>query len=100
MFDCFYVLSVDWVSIDFQYKPYIFHTLTYQDDANHDPQWSYEQVVCAAMKCGGRVIGGAEIDAIVRTAACVFEVLEHLWNKQECSLIDMKIEFGIDCQTR
>lgn len=72
----------------------------YKDDANHDPQWSYEQVVCAAMKCGGRVIGGAEIDAIVRTAACVFEVLEHLWNKQECSLIDMKIEFGIDCQTQ
>lgn len=29
----------------------------YKDDANHDPQWSEEQIVCAKFNVNGLVIG-------------------------------------------
>ena len=45
------------------------------------------------------MVGAAEVDSIVKTAGVVFEVLEHLWRRQDCVLVDMKIEFGVDCQT-
>ena len=68
----------------------------FQDDANHDPQWSYEQCVAAQLKCGGILIGADELDIMSKTTVAVFEILEKSWASLDCSLIDMKIEFGVD----
>ena len=51
------------------------------------------------MKCGGVVIGRHELDIMSRMTVCVFEVLEKAWASLDCSLIDMKIEFGVNAQT-
>lgn len=71
----------------------------FQDDANHDPQWSEEQVIDAKLDIGGVVIGRHEYDIMARTTVTVFEVLERAWAALDCALIDMKIEFGIDAET-
>lgn len=71
----------------------------YQDDANHDPQWSEEQVLEAKLNIGGVVISRLEYDIMAGTTVAVFEVLERAWAALDCALIDMKIEFGIDALT-
>ncbi|XP_064482199.1 multifunctional protein ADE2-like isoform X2 [Ornithodoros turicata] len=71
----------------------------YKDDANHDPQWSYEQLVEAKLKCGSVVIGQEEVEIMYRTTRTVFEVLERAWASLNCSLIDMKVEYGVDMET-
>ncbi|KAK0172428.1 hypothetical protein PV328_005745 [Microctonus aethiopoides] len=68
----------------------------FKDDANHDPQWSEEQIVTANFKLNGTTIGKDEYDIMKRTTLVVFEVLERAWATRDCALIDMKIEFGID----
>ncbi|WAQ97881.1 PUR6-like protein [Mya arenaria] len=71
----------------------------FKDDANHDPQWSYEQCVEAKLEFGGRLIGRDEIDIMCKSTVTVFEVLEKAWASLDCSLIDMKIEFGVNPKT-
>ncbi|XP_070133243.1 bifunctional phosphoribosylaminoimidazole carboxylase/phosphoribosylaminoimidazole succinocarboxamide synthetase-like [Drosophila bipectinata] len=68
----------------------------FKDDANHDPQWSEEQIVSAKFELNGLVIGQDEIDIMRRTALVVFEILERAWQTKNCTLVDMKVEFGID----
>lgn len=70
-----------------------------QDDANHDPQWSEEQVLEGGLKVGDTVVGRLEYDIMARTTVAVFEVLERAWAALDCALIDMKIEFGVDAET-
>ena len=68
----------------------------FKDDANHDPQWSEQQIVNANFKLNGVTIGKDEYDIMHRMTLAVFEVLERAWATRDCALIDMKIEFGID----
>jgi phosphoribosylaminoimidazole carboxylase/phosphoribosylaminoimidazole-succinocarboxamide synthase len=70
-------------------------TFGFQDDANHDPQWSEEQLIANELKVGGITIGKDEVDFMSRTTLAVFEVLERAWASIDCALIDMKIEFGV-----
>ncbi len=76
----------------------------FQDDANHDPQWSDEQLEAAQLEAGGVTLGRHEIDVMRRTSRAIFEILERAWASVSCSLIDMKIEFGVTdggrCRTR
>ncbi|CAL1675429.1 unnamed protein product [Lasius platythorax] len=70
----------------------------YKDDANHDPQWSDQQIISADFKIGPqqRKIGKDEVEIMKRITLVVFEILERAWTARDSSLIDMKIEFGID----
>lgn len=68
----------------------------YKDDANHDPQWSSEQIIAAEWEFNGVKITNVEVDVMSRTTILIFEILERLWASKGCALIDMKIEFGVD----
>ncbi|PNF13929.1 Multifunctional protein ADE2 [Cryptotermes secundus] len=78
----------------FRFSPPLQETF-YKDDANHDPQWSDEQIVSAQFKLNGLTIRQDEVEIMRRTALVIFEVLEKAWAARDCALIDMKIEFGI-----
>jgi len=69
---------------------------TFQDDANHDPQWSEDQILSAGITLAGLTITAVELDVLSKTTVTVFEILERAWATQDCTLIDMKIEFGVD----
>ncbi|XP_076445983.1 multifunctional protein ADE2-like [Babylonia areolata] len=71
----------------------------FKDDANHDPQWSREQLLMAKLEVGGKVIGADEYQILAQTTVTVFEILEKAWASLDCSLIDMKIEFGVCSDT-
>lgn len=45
---------------------------------------------------GGRKITKDEVDIMKRTTVIIFEILERAWATRNSSLIDMKIEFGVD----
>ncbi|XP_075227793.1 PAICS bifunctional enzyme isoform X2 [Lycorma delicatula] len=68
----------------------------FKDDANHDPQWAQEQIISAGFNLNGVTIAKDEVDIMRRCTLLVFEVLEKAWASQDCCLVDMKIEFGID----
>ncbi|XP_045520687.1 multifunctional protein ADE2 [Pieris brassicae] len=68
----------------------------FKDDANHDPQWSEEQIVSAKFNFNGLLIGQNEVDYMRQVTILVFEILEKAWALRDCALIDMKIEFGVD----
>ncbi|KAL5012066.1 hypothetical protein ScPMuIL_010617 [Solemya velum] len=70
--------------------------ICYKDDANHDPIWSFEECVEARLKKGRVLIDRDELDIMAKTTVAIFEILERCWSALDCSLIDMKIEFGVD----
>ncbi|CAG10957.1 unnamed protein product, partial [Tetraodon nigroviridis] len=72
----------------------------FKDDANNDPQWSEEQLLAAKFSPAGLTIGRCEVDIMSRSTVAIFEILEKAWATQNCTLVDMKIEFGVDVKTR
>lgn len=66
-----------------------------KDDAKGDPQWSEEMLLETNMCIGGVKIGRQEITLMSRATVLVFETLERAWASLGCSLIDMKVEFGV-----
>lgn len=67
----------------------------FKDDENHDPQWSSEQILGAEFNFNGVKIGKDELSILSASTVTIFEVLENAWKSLDCSLIDMKIEFGV-----
>ncbi|XP_030583454.1 uncharacterized protein LOC115779111 isoform X1 [Archocentrus centrarchus] len=72
----------------------------FKDDANNDPQWSEEQLLEAKFCLAGLTIGQCEVDIMNRSTVAIFEILEKAWATQNCTLVDMKIEFGINVKTQ
>ncbi|XP_061681117.1 multifunctional protein ADE2 [Syngnathoides biaculeatus] len=72
----------------------------FKDDANNDPQWSEEQLLEAGFRPGGLAIGRCEVDIMSRSTVAIFEILEKAWATQNCTLVDMKIEFGVNVKTQ
>ena len=50
----------------------------------------------AGLTVGGMRIGKDECAVMGQTTVTVFEILEKCWMSLDCSLIDMKVEFGVD----
>ncbi|XP_012721867.3 multifunctional protein ADE2 [Fundulus heteroclitus] len=71
----------------------------FKDDANNDPQWSEEQLLAAKFSLAGLAIGQCEVDVMNRSTVAIFEILEKAWATQNCTLVDMKIEFGVNVKT-
>ncbi|KAK3741655.1 hypothetical protein RRG08_011038 [Elysia crispata] len=67
----------------------------YKDDENNDPQWSFEQCLADGKSYGGLLIGRNELQIMEKMTVAIFEILEKAWATLNCSLIDMKIEFGV-----
>uniref|UniRef100_A0A674P720 PurE domain-containing protein n=1 Tax=Takifugu rubripes TaxID=31033 RepID=A0A674P720_TAKRU len=72
----------------------------FKDDANNDPQWSEEQVLETKFSLAGLTIGQCEVDIMNRSTVAIFEILEKAWATQNCTLVDMKIEFGVNVKTQ
>ncbi|XP_020499423.1 multifunctional protein ADE2 isoform X1 [Labrus bergylta] len=72
----------------------------FKDDANNDPQWSEEQLLEAKFCLAGLSIGQCEVDIMNRSTVAIFEILEKAWATQNCTLVDMKIEFGVNVKTK
>ncbi|ROL51021.1 Multifunctional protein ADE2 [Anabarilius grahami] len=72
----------------------------FKDDANNDPQWSEEQLLAAGFDLAGLTIGRCEVDIMSKSTVAIFEVLEKAWATQDCTLVDMKIEFGVNVTTK
>ncbi|XP_077463119.1 bifunctional phosphoribosylaminoimidazole carboxylase/phosphoribosylaminoimidazole succinocarboxamide synthetase isoform X6 [Stigmatopora argus] len=72
----------------------------FKDDANNDPQWSEEQLLEAKFCLAGLAIGRCEVDIMNRSTVAIFEILEKAWATQNCTLVDMKIEFGVNIKTQ
>ncbi|KAM9435376.1 bifunctional phosphoribosylaminoimidazole carboxylase/phosphoribosylaminoimidazole succinocarboxamide synthetase isoform 1-T1 [Clarias gariepinus] len=72
----------------------------FKDDANNDPQWSEEQLLAAAFELAGLKIGRCEVDIMSKSTVAIFEILEKAWATQNCTLVDMKIEFGVNATTK
>jgi phosphoribosylaminoimidazole-succinocarboxamide synthase len=60
----------------------------FKDDANHDPLMSTDELITA------NITDKATLEEITLIAKTVFEILEHTWQNQQVTLVDMKIEFG------
>nr|CDJ82087.1 SAICAR synthetase and 1-(5-Phosphoribosyl)-5-amino-4-imidazole-carboxylate (AIR) carboxylase domain containing protein [Haemonchus contortus] len=67
----------------------------FKDDANDDPQYSDEQILCSNFEFNGVKIGKTEINLMKRMTSVIFKVLERCWAKHYCSLVDMKVEYGV-----
>ncbi|XP_044873620.1 multifunctional protein ADE2 isoform X1 [Mauremys mutica] len=72
----------------------------YKDDAANDPQWSEEQLIEAKFCFAGLTIGQTEVDIMAHSTQAIFEILEKSWLPQNCTLVDMKIEFGVNITTK
>ncbi|XP_035270429.1 multifunctional protein ADE2 isoform X2 [Anguilla rostrata] len=72
----------------------------FKDDANNDPQWSEEQLLEAQFCLAGLSIGRCEVDIMSHSTLAIFEILERAWATQNCTLVDMKIEFGVNVVTK
>jgi len=72
----------------------------FKDDANHDPQWSREQILEAKLSPAGKVIGEHELNEITDIARACFEMLEKAWSSRNCVLVDMKVEFGVTTHSK
>ncbi|XP_060884666.1 multifunctional protein ADE2 isoform X1 [Labrus mixtus] len=72
----------------------------FKDDANNDPQWSEEQLLEAKFCLAGLSVGQCEVDIMNRSTVAIFEILEKAWATQNCTLVDMKIEFGVNVKTK
>lgn len=55
-------------------------------------------MIAARFECNGLRIAAAEIDVMKRTTVTIFEILEKFWATQNCVLVDMKIEFGVNTE--
>ncbi len=55
-------------------------------------------VLSSGLVAGGVEIGTRQVDLMGRTSVLVFELLEKAWARLGCTLVDMKVEFGVNTE--
>ncbi|KRX26089.1 Multifunctional protein ADE2 [Trichinella nelsoni] len=68
----------------------------YKDDAAGDHLWSRETLIESGLTVSGITIEQAEVNLMTCVCSTVFEVLERAWLTFGCTLVDLKVEFGVD----
>ncbi|KRY79039.1 Multifunctional protein ADE2, partial [Trichinella pseudospiralis] len=68
----------------------------YKDDAAGDRLWSRETLIESGLTVSGITIEQAEVNLMTCVCSTVFEVLERAWLTFGCTLVDLKVEFGVD----
>lgn len=72
-----------------------------KDDARHDPLVGKEDILYKEkLKAAGRRITSSDLDFIENTARDIFEILERAWAVLGVTLVDLKVEFGINSKGR
>lgn len=66
----------------------------FKDDANHDPYWSLESIKGASFE--NITLTESDIEKMCMLTRLVFQLLERAWQTLNHSLVDMKVEFGVD----
>lgn len=69
----------------------------FKDDANHDPYWSLESIREANFD--NLKLTPADVERMCYLTKLVFQLLERAWQVLNHSLVDMKVEFGVDSKT-
>lgn len=72
----------------------------FKDDANHDPQWSREQILEAKFTYDDELIDKTGLNQMTDMTRACFEILEKAWASRNCVLVDMKVEFGLTKSTK
>lgn len=70
----------------------------FKDDANHDPYWSLESIKEAKFDQIGQ-LSESQVERMCQLTRLVFQLLERAWQTLDHSLVDMKVEYGIDKAT-
>jgi phosphoribosylaminoimidazole carboxylase / phosphoribosylaminoimidazole-succinocarboxamide synthase len=60
----------------------------FKDDANHDPQYTFERIV------DEKIATADELTQMSDIARLTFAILAHAWKLQDVLLVDLKVEFG------
>jgi len=71
----------------------------FKDDAAGDPQWSRESILSTVFDGFQAALTEQQYEQMAKTTVLVFEVLERAWAAVNCTLVDMKVEFGVDRET-
>ena len=70
----------------------------FKDDANHDPFWSLDSIKEAEFDKIGK-LSEAQVERMCMLTRLVFQLLERAWQTLDHSLVDMKVEYGVDKAT-
>ncbi|XP_073439686.1 multifunctional protein ADE2-like [Dendrobates tinctorius] len=72
----------------------------YKDDILEDVVCSKEDLLASEMTCAGHTIGQSEIDIINHSMVAMFEILEKACLASDFVLVNMKVQFGVDLDSK
>ncbi|XP_069600545.1 bifunctional phosphoribosylaminoimidazole carboxylase/phosphoribosylaminoimidazole succinocarboxamide synthetase-like isoform X4 [Ranitomeya imitator] len=72
----------------------------YKDDVLEEVVCSKEELLASEMNCAGHIIGQSEMDIINHSMVAMFEILEKACLASDFVLVNMKVQFGVDLDSK
>ncbi|XP_077135844.1 multifunctional protein ADE2-like isoform X2 [Ranitomeya variabilis] len=72
----------------------------YKDDVLEEVVCSKEELLASEMNCAGHTIGQSEMDIINHSMVAMFEILEKACLASDFVLVNMKVQFGVDLNSK
>ncbi|XP_073501546.1 bifunctional phosphoribosylaminoimidazole carboxylase/phosphoribosylaminoimidazole succinocarboxamide synthetase-like isoform X2 [Phyllobates terribilis] len=72
----------------------------YKDDVREDVICSNEELLASEVNCAGHTIGQSEIDILNHSMVAMFEILEKACLAADFILVNMKVQFGVDIDSK